>query len=115
VRVDGVLQIVEGFRFPTSFDQDSIPVFNCNSFVINLSQLDRDFDLSWFYVTKDVDGKKAVQFERLVGQLTAFLPCHVLCVQREGLDGRFMPVKDPPELEARRAGIVALLESRGAL
>jgi UTP--glucose-1-phosphate uridylyltransferase len=114
-RVDGVLQIVEGFRFPKDFDQDAIPVFNTNSFVLDAAAIDRDFDLSWFYVTKEVDGKKAVQFERLVGELTAFLPVHVLGVSREGPDGRFMPVKDPPELEARRNAIVELLERRGAL
>jgi UTP--glucose-1-phosphate uridylyltransferase len=114
-RVDGVLQIVEGFRFPKAFNQDAIPVFNTNSFVMDAAAIDRDFDLSWFYVTKEVEGHKVVQFERLVGELTAFLPVNVLGVSREGPDGRFMPVKDPPELEARRAAIVSLLESRGAL
>jgi UTP--glucose-1-phosphate uridylyltransferase len=114
-RVDGVLQVVEGFRFPKEFDQDTIPVFNTNSFVIDLAAIDRPFELSWFAVSKEVDGKKAIQFERLVGELTAFLPCAAISVQREGDDGRFMPVKDPPELEARRAAIVSLLEKRGAL
>lgn len=114
-RVDGVLQIVEGFRFPSEFDQDTIPVFNTNSFVIDVDALDRDFALSWFAVTKEVDGKKAIQFERLVGELTAFLPTQALAVTREGPDGRFMPVKDPPELEARRAAIEELLRQRGAL
>ncbi len=114
-RVDDVLQIVEGFRFPPEFDQDSIPVFNTNTFVMDVAAIDRDFNLSWFAVTKEVDGQKAIQFERLVGELTAFLPCNVIGVTREGEDGRFLPVKDPPELEARRAAIVSLLQRRGAL
>lgn len=114
-RVDGVLQIVEGFRFPKAFDQDSIPVFNTNSFVIDVAAIDRDFDLTWFAVNKEVEGNKVIQFERLVGELTAFLPCNAIAVSREGDDGRFMPVKDPPELEARKAAIVGLLERRGAL
>jgi UTP--glucose-1-phosphate uridylyltransferase len=114
-RVDGVLQIVEGFRFPKDFDQDSIPVFNTNTFVMDVAAIDRDFDLTWFAVTKQVDGKKAIQFERLVGELTAFLPSCAIAVSREGDDGRFLPVKDPPELEARRESIVRLLEKRGAL
>jgi UTP--glucose-1-phosphate uridylyltransferase len=114
-RVDDVLQVVEGFRFPKDFDQDSIPVFSTNSFVIDAAAIDRDFDLTWFNVIKEVEGKKVVQFERLVGELTAFLPCHAIGVSREGDDGRFMPVKDPPELEARRASIVSLLEKRGAI
>jgi UTP--glucose-1-phosphate uridylyltransferase len=113
-RVDGTLQVVEGFRFPKTFDQDTIPVFNTNSFVIDAAAIDRDFPLSWFAVQKEVEGKKAVQFERLVGELTAFLPCHAIGVQREGADGRFLPVKDPPELDARRATIVSLLRRRGA-
>ncbi len=54
---------------------------------------------------------KVIQFERLVGQLTAFLPSHFLIVPR----GRFLPVKDPEELEARRADIVALLRAYGIL
>lgn len=114
-RVDGVLQVVEGFRFPEGFDQDSIPVFNTNSFVIDLDALDRDFELSWFAVSKQVDGKKAIQFERLVGELSAFISTNAIQVAREGEDGRFLPVKDPPELEARRAAIVSVLGRRGAL
>lgn len=114
-RVDGVLQIVEGFRFPKDFDQDSIPVFNTNSFVIDARAIDRDFDYTWFAVTKEVEGKSVIQFERLVGELTGFLPCHCIEVTREGAEGRFMPVKDPPELEARRPGIMHMLRQRGAL
>ncbi len=114
-RVNDVLQIVEGFRFPQGFDQDAIPVFNTNSFVIDARAIDRDFDYSWFAVNKDVDGESVVQFERLVGELTAFLPCHCIGVAREGQEGRFMPVKDPPELEARRDAILQLLARRGAI
>jgi UTP--glucose-1-phosphate uridylyltransferase len=66
-------------------------------------------------VNKEVEGKKVIQFERLVGELTAFLPCNAIAVSREGEDGRFMPVKDPPELETRKAAIVGMLERRGAL
>ena len=32
---------------------------------------DRDFDLTWFTVAKEVAGRKAVQFEHLVGELTS--------------------------------------------
>ncbi len=114
-RVDGTLQIVEGFRFPKTFDDDSIPVFNTNSFVIDARAVDRDFDYTWFAVTKEVEGEPVIQFERLVGELTAFHPCHCIGVMREGDEGRFMPVKDPPELEARRDNIMHMLTRRGAL
>ncbi len=114
-RVDGVLQIVEGFRFPESFDQDSIPVFNTNTLTFDAEALDRDFDLSWFAVNKMVNGEPVVQFEHLVGQLSAFMPTHFLRVPREGVDARFQPVKDPAELEARRPAIRRALEARGVL
>lgn len=114
-RVDGVLQIVEAFRFPAGFDQDSIRVFNTNSFVLSADALERDVPLSWFAVRKDVDGRPAVQFERLVGQLTAFAPSVFVRVERSGADGRFQPVKDPEELAARREDIRAILKARGIL
>jgi len=114
-RVDGVPQIVEAFRFPPSFDQHSIPLFNTNSFVFDAEAIDRDFDLTFFRVEKKVDNHKVIQFERLVGQLTAFLPSHFLEVPRSGPDGRFQPVKDPEELEARRADIEQILRARGVI
>ncbi len=114
-RVDGDLQIVEAFRFPEGFDQDSIPVFNTNSFVLDAEQLGADFPLTWFAVNKTVQGRDAVQFERLVGQITAFLPTAFVRVERSGPDGRFQPVKDPDELERRRPEIRELLRARGVL
>lgn len=114
-RVDGHLQIVEAFRFPSDFDQDRIGVFNTNSFVMDAVTLERDFPFSWFAVQKQVDGRDAIQFERLVGQITAFAPSTFLRVERDGIDGRFQPVKDPPELERRRPEIQRLLRARGVL
>ncbi|MBK9032110.1 MAG: UTP--glucose-1-phosphate uridylyltransferase [Myxococcales bacterium] len=114
-RVDGVVQILESFRFPPGFDQDAIAVFNTNTFVLDVEAIDRDFDLTYFHVAKQVDGATAIQSERLVGELTAFLPTQFLEVARGGVDGRFQPVKDPPELEARRAEIEAILRDRGVL
>jgi UTP--glucose-1-phosphate uridylyltransferase len=114
-RVDGTLQIVEAFRFPEAFDQDSISVFNTNTFVLTAEPLERDFPLSWFAVRKEVEGRSAVQFERLVGELTAFLPSAFLRVPRGGTDGRFQPVKDPEELAQRRDEIRAILRARGIL
>ncbi|HEY8427732.1 MAG TPA: UTP--glucose-1-phosphate uridylyltransferase, partial [Sandaracinaceae bacterium] len=114
-RVDGALQIVEAFRFPEDFDQDSIGVFNTNSFVLSARALEQDFPLDWFAVRKQVDGREAVQFERLVGQLTAFLPSAFVRVERDGPDGRFQPAKDPEELAARRDAIRAILRARDVL
>jgi UTP--glucose-1-phosphate uridylyltransferase len=105
-RLDGKSQIIEGFRFPPGFDQDSIPVFNTNTFVLDAAAIDRDFELPFYKVEKTVAGKTAVQFERLVGELTAFLPTRFVEVPREGPDGRFLPAKDPDEL-ARRLSAIA--------
>jgi UTP--glucose-1-phosphate uridylyltransferase len=114
-RVDGVLQIVESFRFPEGFSEDQIPVFNVNSFVLDAQAIDRDFPLSWFVVRKKVAGQEAIQFEHLVGELTAFASTQCLHVDREGLDGRFQPVKDPEELARRVPRIEAMLRGRGVL
>lgn len=105
-RLDGVPQIIEGFRFPKTFDQDSIPVFNTNTFLLDAAAIDRDFALPFYKVEKQVDGRTAVQFERLVGELTAFVPTRFVEVEREGADGRFLPAKDPDEL-ARRLPMIA--------
>lgn len=114
-RVDGRLQIVEAFRFPEGFDQDRIDVFNTNTLLFDAEAIDRDFDLTWFAVDKVVDGRPAVQFERLVGELTAFLPSAFLRVERDGPDARFQPAKDPDELARRLPAIRLALERRGAL
>lgn len=114
-RVDGVLQIVESFRFPSDFSDASIPVFNVNSFVLDARAIDRDFPLSWFVVRKKVAGQDAIQFEHLVGELTAFLPSGCLHVERDGDDGRFQPVKDPQELDRRAPAIAVMLRARGVL
>lgn len=101
-RVDGHLEIVEGFRFPASFNQDSIPVFNTNTFVINADAVRNDVPLTWFRADKKVDGKPVVQFERLMGEVTAFEDIVCLEVPRAGGEGRFLPVKTPDDLHPIR-------------
>lgn len=114
-RVDGRPQIVESFRFPEGFDEDAIPVFNTNTLVLDAPAIDRDFPLTFFAVKKKVEGRDAIQFERLVGELTAFLPTRFLRVERDGPDGRFQPAKDPEELAKRRPSLELLLRARGVL
>ena len=114
-RVDGKPQIVEAFRFPKDFDQDRIPVFNTNTFVLDAEAIDAEFPLTWFAVNKTVDGKDAVQFERLVGELTAFLDSAFLRVERHGPDARFQPIKTPDDVEKERPAIVTALKARGSL
>ena len=99
MRVDGKLQIVEGPRFPDAFDQELVPVFNTNTALFDLDALDADYDLSWLYVRKDVDGRGAVQLERLYHEVSAFVPTQYLEVPRRGRRGRFLPIKTPADLE----------------
>lgn len=114
-RVDGRLQIVEAPRYPVGFDEASIPLFSINNFVVNVAALARDLDLTWFRVTKQVEGRPAVQFERLANQLSEHLRTSVFEVPREGVEGRFLPVKDPSELAARISDIEKTLRARGVL
>ncbi|MFW2388865.1 MAG: UTP--glucose-1-phosphate uridylyltransferase [Polyangiales bacterium] len=114
-RVDGRPQIVEAFRFPEDFDQERIPVFNTNTFVLDAAAIDSDFPLTWFAVNKTVDGKPAVQFERLVGELTSFLDSAFLRVERHGPDARFQPIKTPDDVDKERPDIVKALTARGSL
>ena len=63
-----------GHAFPPSFDQGLVPVFNTNTALFDLDLLDEDYDLTWLYVLKDVDGRQAVQLERLYHEVSAFVP-----------------------------------------
>jgi len=114
-RVDGRPQIVEAFRFPEDFDQSRIPVFNTNTFVLDAAAIDAEFPLTWFAVNKMVDDLPAVQFERLVGELTAFLDSAFLRVERHGPDARFQPIKAPEDMDKERPLIVKALKARGSL
>jgi UTP--glucose-1-phosphate uridylyltransferase len=110
-RLDGTPQIIEGFRFPPGFDQDAIDVFNTNTFVLDAQAIDREFELPYYRVEKQVDDARVIQFERLVGELTAILPARFVEVPRTGSDSRFLPVKDPDELERQRPLIAEVVRS----
>ncbi len=112
----GRLQVLEEFRLPEGFDASQVSVFNTNTFVVKAEPLETaHVEWNWFEVEKKVDGKVAVQFERLLQELTAAMPAAYLRVPREGLTSRFMPVKDMSELASRREGIEAIARARGML
>ena len=98
VRVDGKLQLVEGPRFPPSFEQDRAPVFNTNTALFDLEALATDYELTWLYVRKEVGGRDAVQLERLYHEVSAIVPTQYLEVPRRGPRGRFSPIKTPADL-----------------
>lgn len=108
-RVDGRTMLLEAPRFPPGFDQEAIPVFNVNTVTFDLAALDREWDLTWLYVEKEVEGRPAVQLEHLFHEASAFLPTTYLEVPRSGPRGRFFPVKTPADLEAARGPLRELL------
>jgi hypothetical protein len=60
-------------------------------------------------VEKVVDGRVAVQLERLYHELTWFVPARFLEVLRSGPRGRFFPIKTPDDLARSRDGLRELL------
>jgi UTP--glucose-1-phosphate uridylyltransferase len=109
VRVDGRLQLLEGPRFPPSFDQDLTPVFNTNTALFDIDALDRDYDLTWFYVLKRAGGRDSVQLERVYHEASAFVPTTYLEVPRRGPRGRFFPIKTPEDLTRAQDDLRELL------
>lgn len=114
VHAEGRLQVLEEFRLPPGFDPSTVPVFNTNTFLVRAEPLLRQ-PLSWTYfeVEKKVDGRPAIQFERLLQEITAQMPSTYLEVPRDGEASRFLPVKDFDELAKRRATIEVVARARG--
>lgn len=116
VRVDGKLRVLEEFRIPKSFDPGTVRVFNTNTFHVSARAL-LELDMEWrfFAVEKKVDGTPVIQFERIVNEITDVLSTVYLCPPRTGPGARFLPVKDPEELERRRSEIETVVRARGIL
>jgi UTP--glucose-1-phosphate uridylyltransferase len=108
------LQVLEEFRLPPGFDAASVRVFNTNTFLVRAEALlHAPIHWTWFEVEKKVDGRTAVQFERLLQEVTAAMPAAYVRVPREGTAARFLPVKDHEELARRREAIRQVAMSRG--
>lgn len=113
--LEGHMQIVEDFRVPDHARPEQLVAINTNSLIIDADQLTTPHPLTWFVVQKTVDGQPVVQFERLVGELSAGMATTMALVDSDGVDGRFQPVKDPDELSRRRPAIRQILESRNII
>lgn len=116
VRWNGKRIITEEFRLPIGFNPASVPVFNTNTFLATAPLL-ADLSMEWTYVEveKKIGERRAVQFERLLGELTAAIEPCFLRVPRDGVASRFLPVKDTEELERRRPEIELIARARGLL
>jgi len=116
VRWENKRIIAEEFRLPEGVDPAAIRVFNTNTFACRARRLlDLDFEFSFVEVEKTVEGRRAVQFERLLGEMTVAIEPMFLHVPRTGPESRFLPVKDNDELARRRPEIEALARARGML
>ena len=114
VHAEGKLQVLEEFRLPSDFDPATVSVFNTNTFLVRAEPLlEKTLTWTYFEVEKRVDGRPAVQFERLLQEITAQMPSAYLEVPREGAASRFLPVKDFDELAKRRANIEVVARARG--
>jgi len=110
------LQVLEEFRLPRGFDAAAVRVFNTNTFLVRAEALLRgEVRWSWFEVEKKVGERTAVQFERLLQELTSAMPAAYARVPRDGAVARFLPVKDHDELAKRRDDIRAVAAARGML
>ena len=108
------LQVLEEFRLPPGFDAAAVRVFNTNTFLVKAEALAHtNVGYAWFEVEKKVGGRVAVQFERLLQELTAAMPAAYAQVPRDGSASRFLPVKDFDELAKRRDEIRAVAAARG--
>jgi UTP--glucose-1-phosphate uridylyltransferase len=116
VWANGRLQVLEEFRLPKGFDASTVQVFNTNTFLVRADALaEADISWNWFEVEKKVDGRTAIQFERLLQELTAAMRAAYVAVPREGAASRFLPVKDFDELARRRTDLEAALRVRRLL
>lgn len=116
LRVDDKPCVLEEFRIPTSFDPASVRVFSTNVFHFDARAL-LSLEIPWTYfrVTKKVGDKPVIQFERLINEVTSYVPTRYLHVDRQGKNARFLPVKDMGELETRRPEIELVARPRGWL
>ncbi len=99
VRCDGRAIIAEHLRLPPDFPHHRVPVFNTNTFLVDARALfELTMSFTFVEVRKTVGGSVAVQFERLLGEITTALTTNMLRVPRQGDKSRFIPAKSREDL-----------------
>lgn len=106
------LVLAEAFRLPEGFPAERFPLFNTNTLWIDIEALEGEMDWTWCVARKTVEGAEAIQFERLVGELTWWNPTHWVHVPRVGADTRFIPIKDHDDLERQREALLRVWRER---
>ncbi|MEZ4405583.1 MAG: UTP--glucose-1-phosphate uridylyltransferase [Polyangiales bacterium] len=106
------LVLAEAFRLPEGFPAERFPLFNTNTLWIDIEALEGEMDWTWCVARKTVEGAEAIQFERLVGELTWWNPTHWVHVPRVGAETRFIPIKDHDDLERQREALLRVWRER---
>ena len=106
---DGRSQLLEGFRFPPDFDRGLLPDFSTNNFIFTLNDIDRKLPLPRHIVEKNVNGSTVLQIESITCEVSGvyengqqIIDVNYLRVPRDGVRGRFFPVKSRQDLEDMR-------------
>jgi UTP--glucose-1-phosphate uridylyltransferase len=110
VMVDGRVKLVEGFRLPADLSPHDYPDFSTNNFMFSVAGLDRDVPLERYVVEKKVDGRPVYQLESITCEASGasdanggpLLKLNIMRTPRDGVRGRFFPIKEPIDLEANR-------------
>lgn len=117
--VDGDLQVVEGFRFPASVNQEELRDFQTNNMVFSLRGIQSPLELQRHLVRKVVDDRPSLAFEAITCEASGarrldgspWLRLGLLRVPRDGRFGRFFPVKSRQDLEELRDTLRDRLQS----
>jgi UTP--glucose-1-phosphate uridylyltransferase len=111
---DDRLVLAETFRLPAGFPDQEFPLFNTNTLWVDLDALESAAPWTWCAARKSVEGRDAIQFERLVGELTWWHETQYLHVPREGAASRFLPIKEFDDLARSRDALVAMIAAQRA-
>ena len=111
---DGRLVLAETFRLPDGFPDEAFPLFNTNTLWIDLEALEGQHPWTWCAARKVVDGREAIQFERLIGEITWWYETRYVHVTREGPGSRFLPIKEFDDLARNRDALVAMIAAQRA-
>lgn len=111
---DGKLVLAETFRLPAAFPDQDFPLFNTNTLWVDLDALEGEHPWTWCVARKTVEGREAIQFERLIGELTWWHTTRYLHVTRDGARSRFLPIKEFDDLARHHDALAAMIAAQRA-
>jgi UTP--glucose-1-phosphate uridylyltransferase len=109
---DGRLVLAETFRLPAGFPDREFPLFNTNTLWVDLEALEGTHPWTWCAARKTIEGREAIQFERLIGELTWWFETRYVHVTREGASSRFLPIKEFDDLARNHDALVAMIAAQ---